>query len=386
MTTDWRLLDFDVETFVTQYWQQKPCLLRNAIPGFESVISPEELAGLACEEDVHCRLVLQGDNAADWTLRYGPFAEQDFLDLPPSHYSLLVSECEKWMPELNDLLARFRFIPDWRIDDLMISYAPAGGSVGPHVDQYDVFLLQAMGTRRWQYRDTPSTDDALIPGLDLAILQDFHPQQDELLHPGDILYLPPGIAHHGVATEPCMTYSIGFRAPDAVQTLESFVLESDQQAHLAERYRDGELELDRHHAEFTDREIERFRELAMRMLDRSPGLWRDVVGKMLSDSAVATPQDEAQQPVFRSDLHASGWIRHPETRLVYHRSAESIDVYYNGRVHRLPQRPDLLEQLQKLCENYEWPRELVHESLQIPALGELLEELANHHAILPLTE
>ena len=360
--------------------------MRNAMPGFQSVISPEELAGLACEEDVHCRLVLQGDTAADWTLRYGPFEEQDFLDLPQSRYSLLVSECEKWMPELNDLLALFRFIPDWRIDDLMISYAPEGGSVGPHVDQYDVFLLQTLGSRRWQYCDSPSVDDALIPGLDLAILQNFQPQHDELLNPGDILYLPPGFAHHGVATEPCMTYSIGFRAPDAAHTLDSFILESEQQAHVAERYRDGELELDRHHAEFTDREIERFRELATRWLDQSPAMWCDVVGKMLSDSAVATAESESDQPVFRSDLQASGWIRHPETRLVYHRSADSIDVYYNGRVHRLPQQPEVLEQLQKLCENYEWPVELVRESLQIEALGDLLEELATNRAILPLME
>jgi 50S ribosomal protein L16 3-hydroxylase len=143
-------LDINIREFVQQYWQKKPCLLRNALPNFESAISPEELAGLACEEDVHCRLVFEGSDNKPWAVRYGPFEEQDFLDLPESNYSLLVSECEKWLPELNDLLDQFRFIPDWRIDDLMISYAPEGGSVGPHVDQYDVFLLQALGTRRWQ--------------------------------------------------------------------------------------------------------------------------------------------------------------------------------------------------------------------------------------------
>lgn len=386
MTADWPSLDLDVEAFVAEYWQKKPCLMRNALAGFESVISPEELAGLACEEDVHCRLVQQGDGAADWSLRYGPFEERDFLDLPESNYSLLVSECEKWMPELNDLLARFRFIPDWRLDDLMISYAPAGGSVGPHVDQYDVFLLQALGSRRWQYGETPATDAPTIPGLELAILQDFSPQQDVVLNPGDILYLPPGFAHHGVALGRCMTYSIGYRAPNAANALESFALESERLDIPVERYRDAELELERHHAEITDVEIERFRRLATRMLEQSPGLWYDAVGKMLSDSAVAIPDGEEDQVVSLPDLLASDWMRHPETRLYFHQYDDAIDVYYNGCKHSLPRQPDILEQLQKLCENYEWSVELMRESIEIEALRNLLIELATNHAILPLSD
>jgi len=379
-------ININIREFVQQYWQKKPCLLRNALPNFESVISPEELAGLACEEDVHCRLVLEGNDNKPWVVRYGPFEEQDFLDLPASNYSLLVSECEKWMPELNDLLDQFRFIPDWRIDDLMISYAPEGGSVGPHVDQYDVFLLQALGTRRWQYCETPSQDDPVIDGLELAILQDFKPQQDVVLNPGDILYLPPGYAHHGVALERCMTYSIGFRAPNAASVLESFALESERLEMTSERYRDADLELERHHAEITDQEIERFRDMANRMLEQSPGLWRDAIGKLLSDSAVTTPDDNDLQPVYLSDLQASSWIRHPESRILYHRSANAIEVYYNGQVHELPQRPEILEQLQKLCENYEWSTELMHESIEIEALRDLLIELATNHAILPLVD
>jgi len=380
------MLDLDINEFVTQYWQKKPCLLRNALPDFESTISPEELASLACEHDVHCRLVLEGSADKPWVLRYGPFEEQDFLDLPESNYSLLVSECEKWLPELNELLEQFRFIPDWRIDDLMISYAPQGGSVGPHVDQYDVFLLQALGTRRWQYCDTPSQDEPVIDGLDLAILQDFKPHQDIVLEPGDILYLPPGYAHHGVALERCMTYSIGFRAPNAASALESLVLESERLETGSERYRDADLELERHHAEITDQEIERFRNMANRMFEQSPGLWRDAIGKLLSDSAVTTPDDDDLQPVSLSDLQAGNWIRHPETRLLYHRSEDAIEVYYNGRLHQLPQQPEILEQLQKLCENYQWSTELMRESIQIEALRDLLIELASNHAILPLVD
>jgi len=379
-------LDININEFVQQYWQKKPCLLRNALPNFESVVSPEELAGLACEEDVHCRLILERSGDKPWAVRYGPFEEQDFLDLPESNYSLLVSECEKWLPELNDLLDQFRFIPDWRIDDLMISYAPQGGSVGPHVDQYDVFLLQALGTRRWQYCETPSQDDPVIEGLELAILQDFKPQQEVVLNPGDILYLPPGYAHHGVALERCMTYSIGFRAPNAASALESFALESERFETISERYRDADLELERHHAEITDQEIDRFRDMANRMLEQSPELWRDAIGKLLSDSAVATPDDNDLQPVYLSDLQACNWIRHPESRILYHRSADTIEVYYNGQMHELPQQPEILEQLQKLCENYEWSTELMRESIEIEALRDLLIELATNHAILPLND
>lgn len=188
----WALQGFDSEEFVSQYWQKKPCVLRQVLVGFESPVSPEELAGLACEEDVHCRLVIEQDGSSPWQLRYGPFEDKDFLELPATHYSLLVSECEKWLPELGELLDQFDFIPDWRIDDLMLSYAPQHGSVGPHVDEYDVFLLQALGSRRWQYTESRVEDPQLIPNLDLAILRDFDPDQDIVLNPGDMLYLPPG--------------------------------------------------------------------------------------------------------------------------------------------------------------------------------------------------
>ncbi|MCP4472573.1 MAG: cupin domain-containing protein [Gammaproteobacteria bacterium] len=376
----------DSREFVERYWQQKPCVLRNAIPDFESIISPEELAGLACEEDVHGRLVIEKGGELPWQLHYGPFHEQDFLNLPESHYSLLVSECEKWIPELADLADQFRFIPDWRFDDLMISYAPTGGSVGAHVNQYDVFLLQAMGSRRWQYNESHTPDAPVIEGLELAILRDFTPDQEVALTPGDILYLPPGLAHHGVALEPCMTYSIGFRAPTAANALESFALECEYNAVEAAGYRDRELELDRHPAEITDTEIERFRTIAAELLDKSPDLWRHAIGKMLSDSAVAVPDETDGQPLCASDLQAHAWFRHPETRLFYHQSAELIEVYYNACLHELPPRPELLEQLRKLCENREWSVELMRESIAVEPLDVLLLELASKHAILPVDE
>ncbi|MDH3763132.1 MAG: cupin domain-containing protein [Gammaproteobacteria bacterium] len=381
----WTLQGFDAEEFVSQYWQKKPCVLRQALVDFESPVSPEELAGLACEEDVHCRLVIEKDGASPWQLRYGPFEDRDFLELPETHYSLLVSECEKWLPELGDLLDQFGFIPDWRIDDLMLSYAPEHGSVGPHVDEYDVFLLQALGSRRWQYTESRLENPQLIPNLDLAILSDFKPEQDIVLNPGDILYLPPGCAHHGIALERCMTYSIGFRAPDAVTTFESFALEIERLGANVPRYRDPDLELDRHKAEITDTEIDRFRTLTVELFEHSPELWRDAVGKMLSDSAVVQ-DEENDQPVFVSDLQACGWVRHPETRLFYHLAEQSIQVYYNGHMHQLERNPEILELLQQLCDRREWTAQFINRCIDIEALEKLLVELASNSAILPVED
>ncbi len=378
----WRLQGLDSDDFIRQYWQKKPCLIRNAFPGFESPISPEELAGLACEEDVHSRLIIENSEAGPWQLNYGPFEEQDFLDLPATHYSLLVSECEKWLPELADLLAQFRFIPDWRIDDLMISYAPKDGSVGPHVDAYDVFLLQAMGSRCWQYCESRSEQQPeLIDGLELAILKNFTPDQEWVLNPGDILYLPPGFAHHGIALDRCMTYSIGFRAPTMARALESFAMESERLDTGIARYTDPDLELDRHHAEITDLEIERFKRQASELLLQSHNLWRDAIGKMLSDSPVALP-DDADQAACISDLQSSAWLLHPETRMFYHRSADSIEVYYNGRVHELPQSEEVLEHLQQLCGRREWSATLINACIKVEPLAALLAEMASNNAII----
>ncbi|MDJ0779888.1 MAG: cupin domain-containing protein [Gammaproteobacteria bacterium] len=377
----WRLQGFDAERFVAEYWQKKPCLLRAALAEFESPISPEELAGLACEEDVHSRLVRQGDDDRSWDLRYGPFDASDFRSLPQSHYTLLVSECEKWLPELTDLLDLFRFVPDWRIDDLMISYAAPQGSVGPHVDEYDVFLLQAQGTRRWAWAESRGDTPRLVEGLELAILENFAADQEQVLQPGDMLYLPPGHAHHGVALEPCMTFSIGFRAPTAASALESFALETERFGRDIARYRDPELETGRHPAELTTREIDEFRRLALALAERSDALWPDAIGKMLSDSAVIGDPD-AEQPVYVSDLQGGQWLRHPESRLLYHRADDAIRLYFNGRVLQLPHTDEILALVQRLCDERELAPDLVNACLRHDALETALLELAAHNAII----
>ena len=345
----WLLQGFDRSEFIQQYWQKKPCLIRQAIPDFQSPISPEELAGLACEDEVHSRLIIEKDRDSPWELSYGPFQEEVFLALPETHYSLLVSECEKWIPELADLIDQFRFIPDWRIDDLMVSYAPPGGSVGPHSDEYDVFLLQALGKRKWQYSDSRVDNPALIPGLDLAIMRDFRADQEAILSPGDMLYLPPGIAHHGVAVDACLTFSIGFRAPTTIEVLESFTLELDRQALASKRYTDPDLEVSRHRAEITQQEIDRFRAMVLSAMEQPEQLWVDSVGKLLSDSMV-DGKDPDSPPAHPHGLFKNNWMINPDSRMLYYRGDSDITFYCNGQRYKLPNSDLVIEFIQNLCE------------------------------------
>jgi len=381
----WQLQGFDRSEFIQQYWQKKPCLIRQAIPDFESPISPQELAGLACEDVVHSRLIIEKDAHTPWELSYGPFQEEVFLALPETHYSLLVSECEKWIPGLIDLIEQFRFIPDWRIDDLMVSYAPPGGSVGPHSDEYDVFLLQAQGKRKWQYTDNRVENPALIPGLDLAIMQNFSCDREEMLLPGDMLYLPPGIAHHGVAVDACLTFSIGFRAPTAIEALESFVLEVSRQDPASKRYSDPDLETNRHFAEITQSEIDRFKAMILSLMDQPESRWVDSVGKLLSDSMVGD-DDIDSHPARPQGLFNNNWMVNPESRMLYYRSDSDITFYCNGRSYKLPNTNPVIEAIQNLCElRFLSATSIDACRLQKPLIG-MLSDLEKSGALVPAEE
>ena len=210
--------DLTTRTFLKRYWQKSPHLIRRAFPQIISPISAEELAGLACEAGVESRLVIKTRKKPGWQVRHGPFKDKDFRTLPEKNWTLLVQDVDKHLPELADFLTHFHFIPTWRIDDLMISFAADGGSVGPHIDAYDVFLLQVQGQRRWSISQKNHAS-AVKHGLELSQVRAFKPQHTWLLEPGDMLYLPPGVAHHGIAAGECMTFSIGFRAPADAEML-----------------------------------------------------------------------------------------------------------------------------------------------------------------------
>ena len=227
--------------FMRDYWQKKPLLVRQAFPDFISPIDPDELAGLALEEEVESRIVLE-HGAHPWELRRGPFTEDTFAELPEKDWTLLVQAVDQFVPEVAELLENFRFLPSWRIDDVMISFAAPGGSVGPHFDNYDVFLLQGMGKRNWKVGQVCDSDSPLIPHADLRILADFEQSDEWTLEPGDMLYLPPRLAHYGVAEDDCLTYSVGFRAPSAAEVLTHFTDFLSQFLPDEERYSDADAE------------------------------------------------------------------------------------------------------------------------------------------------
>ncbi|MDW5376974.1 cupin domain-containing protein [Halomonas sp. HP20-15] len=256
--------------FLADYWQKRPLLIRGALPDFVTPLSPDELAGLACEEGVEARLVEEHGRDAPWRVTHGPFDEATFARLPERDWSLLVQAVDHYVPAVNALLEAFHFLPRWRLDDVMVSYAPPGGSVGPHVDQYDVFLLQGSGSRHWQLGGLVADDAPIIAGIDLRILERFEvqPGEDWLLEPGDMLYLPPGIAHHGVSrSEDCMTFSVGFRALSADESITSFADYLGEQLPESRRYADPDLAAPLHPGEIDDAALARIRALILDTLD-----------------------------------------------------------------------------------------------------------------------
>ncbi len=225
--------------FLAHYWQKRPLLIRNAFPAWQNPLEPDELAGLSLEPDAVSRMVLETHAEPPWEVRTGPFSEDDFGTLPERDWTLLVQGVNHHIPEVAALLERFRFIPNWRLDDVMVSYAEPGGSVGPHTDSYDVFLIQGLGHRRWSI--SPPGLVELVPDIDLQVIDGFDPSMTWELEPGDMLYLPPNVPHHGVALDACMTYSIGFRAPTDQEMMARFFEHAVARADPERRYGDPNL-------------------------------------------------------------------------------------------------------------------------------------------------
>ncbi len=232
-----------VEEFLEKYWQKEPLLIRQAIPGYRCPVSPEEIAGLACEEEVESRLIMEQGGETPWQVETGPFAEERFTTLPATHWTVLVQEINKHVPEFALLQESFNFLPNWRLDDVMVSYAPQFGTVGPHADNYDVFLIQGHGHRRWQINRKEPTDDDLLPDLPLKIMKNFEVEEEWVLEPGDMLYLPPGVAHYGVSLDDdCVTVSVGYRAPTIGSILSGYFNDVLAQTDVEKFYSDPDLQ------------------------------------------------------------------------------------------------------------------------------------------------
>ena len=314
--------------FLRDYWQKRPLLIRNAFPGFISPIQPEDLAGLACEEAALSRIVAH-DRASDgWTLRSGPFAEDEFPGMPDHDWTLLVQDVDKWDEDVRALLAHFDFLPRWRIDDIMVSFAATGGSVGAHVDQYDVFLLQALGERRWQIDAGDNPPQAFRDDVELKLLREFHPTHDWVLQPGDMLYLPPGVPHHGVAVNPCLTFSVGMRAPSAAELIGDYLdtLVADADENLRYGDRDLSMPADPYEIDATamGRVVEALNALRMNDPDRLAGWFGRFITTYRNAGEVAPAPSVRSRIEIEWDLdHGAVLQRHPMSRLAWRKAARA---------------------------------------------------------------
>lgn len=255
----------DCAHFLRAHWQTNALLIPQGLPDFDCPVGGDDLAGLACEELVESRLIVQQSD--NWLLRHGPFEAQDFGELPASHWTLLVQRVDHWIPEVADLLVHFDFLPNWRIDDIMISYAAKGGGVGPHFDNYDVFLLQGSGRREWRLGQYCDDSTELHRASDLKLLKEFQETSRHTLEPGDILYVPPGTSHWGTALDDdCITLSIGFRAPSSAEILSRWADNVIGKLAQSERYRDSAATL-QHGNTLTPAHVAALRELLRNKLD-----------------------------------------------------------------------------------------------------------------------
>ncbi len=325
--------------FLRDYWQKKPLVIRQAFPGLQSPVSPDELAGLACEEGVESRIVIENDDGKPWQLHNGPFPAERFSQLPEQDWTLLVQGLDHWVPDVADLLEPFRFIPNWRLDDIMASYAPKGGSVGPHYDQYDVFLLQAQGHRRWTFGGHCDHTSPRVEGTPLRILSSWDGEETVTLAPGDMLYLPPGVGHHGVAEDDCITLSIGFRAPTIDDLLTGFSDFLCSQAGASDHLPDPDLQVQDNPGTIQPDVIEKLDAVLREKLadKRQLALWFGQYTTAPKNLDIVVPTEE---PATVADLaeaiRAGEQLRWNEgSRFAYHELGEETALFVDGEQYLL---------------------------------------------------
>lgn len=347
----------DADAFLKNYWQKQPLLVRQALPDAIGLLTPEELAGLALEEGVESRLILETAGSTPWELRTGPFSEKTFQQLPATHWTLLVQAVDHYAPEIASLLDRFAFIPGWRVDDIMISYAPQGGSVGPHYDQYDVFLIQLQGERHWQIGPVCDENTARMPHEKLRLLADMPVSEEWTLSAGDMLYLPPGMAHNGVAQNDCLTLSIGFRAPSLSRMLEHFTDHCLQRPGIHQLYADPDLQPQTHSGAITPASLARVKAMLQALID-DEAAFSDWFARFASEPKYLDHHCEADEELsarqWQKRLHSAEWLhRDGGSRFVY--TCDNADhvsaLYINSECHCLA-NPTQQQLARALCDQH----------------------------------
>ena len=338
-----------VNHFLRDYWQKKPLLIRQAMPGFSGLLSQRQLLDLACDPDAQARAVVHRRNK--WELYHAPFEAEDFAGMEKMKWTVLVQGVNHYLPQAAELLQHFNFVPHARLDDLMVSYASKGGGVGPHFDSYDVFLLQGAGRRRWQI--SQQKERRLIEGAPLKILQDFRVEQEWVLEPGDMLYLPPQCAHNGIAEDgECMTYSIGFRTPAYHELAEQFLVYLQDHIRIQSMYADPDLKAQKHPSEISSAMLDQVEQA----IDRIQWKRRDVaafLGSYLSEPKphifFDTPARPLSRPRFEQALQTHAVALDLKTQMLCH----GRNVFINGEAHNVDR--ETYRQLRTLADERRLP-------------------------------
>ncbi|MBM5571086.1 MULTISPECIES: cupin domain-containing protein [Deefgea] len=330
------------EEFLRDYWQKKPLLIRQAWTDFPELIDFVRLAELAARDDVESRLIEYKNQS--WKLENGPFSSARLKRLGETDWTILVQNVNHLVPHISDLLYRFNFLPYTRLDDLMISYAPPGGTVGPHYDSYDVFLLQVGGQKRWQI----SSDDAsgFIEDAPIRVLKDFNPEQEWVLEHGDMLYLPPKYAHYGVALEPGMTYSIGFRAPKTQEIASKFLEYLQDELCLDGIYADPDATVTNTPAQIDQQFATRIGDMLKKVTWNEKTI-TDFIGRYFSEPKPHVFFDQTEELLgydeFAATVCAHGIMLDLKSQMLYSDDC----IYINGEV--IETEPDTFAALHELA-------------------------------------
>ncbi len=369
------LRDFDAARFLQDHWQQKPLLIRSPWDCWSNPVDPDDLAGLACEPLVESRIITRKEQA--WELEHGPVPENRFGQTGRDPWTLLVQSVDHHFASVADLIDRFRFVPNWRVDDVMVSYAVDGGGVGAHFDHYDVFLLQGLGRRRWELGPLCDDDTPLLPHDGLRLLADFRAEEEWILEPGDMLYVPPRIAHRGTAIgDDCMTYSIGFRAPSRAELIASWADDMVPDLSDSDRYTDPHLAQQDNPGEIDAAAITRLQGMiAETLLDRDRfARWFGQYNTSPKNPEIDwRPEHPAEADEIRQWV-ASGrpLIRNPASRFSFIREpASSIMLFADG--HCFSCTDDAADFAQAICAQ----AELAVAASASPAMVDLIAALFN---------
>ena len=332
-----------VEDFLRDYWQKRSLLVRSAWPQFLSPLEPEDLIQLAQRDDTDSRLILRKGGEYEWEARFGPFDEEEITGLGESHWTLLVQEVDRMMPEVSALLRSVPFLSNWRIDDVMVTYATDGGGVGAHIDNYNVFLLQGLGKRKWEVEERPAQDEELVPDLDVRILSHFEPTDTWILEPGDMLYLPPRIAHRGTAVGDCLTYSIGCRAPSKSDLVSAY-LEDLIEAGMDETPFSGGERSEEYESGLIAMELKEFAHSAIAESIRDTDRFTRWMGRYLSRPSRGRLPPEPKSVITSSELRKrleeGAHIRASSVSMVMHDrfSDGSLVLFVGGEEHNIETR------------------------------------------------